>query len=1085
MLRTEELAQNEEQFYNAPPIQQPKEKENYGLANFVSDAVEATFPGQLAIKYPVLDKTVDENFQEKFYTNVYPNLTETERATIDNVGGAWNEQQAYAILDRVKRDNELQQDMYAYGGFAGSVGIQVGVSLFNPVDLGIAVATLGTGKAFTSLKQIQSITNRYRKTSAIGLGAIEGATAGYLSETIRQETSGLQDDDARFDTFLFGSVLGGTIGASGWFKMLNGMHPSQQSRIAAALDADREEFAASVEDVVQSSNKSVGSAGYVGTDRNIDIEDVSDAPTIANTSVFSRYFSPRAWLYSRGSKATYNIMSKLAPSNDALKYNGEYVTQSNNTAWDIKREYEGKKGTLVSKLTKSYNDINLDRQNKGLPKFSEEEFMTEAFKLRTEATLQVRNRQAEIDYLSSLKERTPEQDLDLETLKATPIEKQYRNDMERQMDESLDEYYKFMEDELRRPKIEKELNQLRNQLDELPQGDVNDATRTKLEAKLRELEAWEPTEYKGYLTRIFDKDKIQADSSVVRRLTVALQKSPTARAISKYGTPEEVRKFMDEQVAIAKNMSSKIERAKDLNELRDLVGGEGAGGSGIVSGGFAAGRRIDVDERLLDDLVQNNYGEVLDFYHTDMSGKLAIRKAFKDDELNTWSDFKDKYLNDLSEEFRVAGTDAGEKSRTLQSLQTVFEDLRGTKGIMDNPNSWGQNLKKILTTFNNIKFGPNFPLVTLNELGPTIHQGSVKSLRYFAPAVKEAINKIRNKEVATEFVNELQGIGIGADIQHSKAMMRYTEGSHFFESNKIVNGLRKAEHAIFRYGGLIGMTDAMKTMLVGGFTARITNISKRLASGGKLSTTEKAMLSRVGLTSDDLQLIAKQPIIYDERGLLKSFNFEAWEEGVADMYARTLNRVTKGNILEPTEMDLPNIMTDPNKPLNGILFQYYKFPFAAQSSLLSKAINDNDVGALGAAMVSGVTTALVEYAKVMGVAKLAELAGLDYDNPYDDIVNDTDQQALMAGKLFQTNPFFGVIPTAVNLGAFVGGYDIPGTSYTPKDPYSNLANASIGNIIDLGKSLGDADETTNWISKQVPRVPFLYDLQKSFIEEEF
>ena len=1088
MLRTEDLIQNEEQFQNAAPVQQPKEKEGYGLGNMLNDAVEATFPGQLAMKYPVLDKKVDEKFQEKFYTNVYPNLTEVERDTLDNVGGAWNEQQAYAILDRVKRDEELQQDMYAYGGFTGSIGIQLGVSLFNPVDLGVAVATLGTGKALTAVKQIQNVTDRFRKTSAITLGALEGGAAGYLSETIRQETSGLQNDDARFDTFLFGSVLGGSIGASGWFKMLNGMHPSQQSRIAAALKADRDEFEVAVNDVVQSSNKSVGSAGFSGTDRNLDIDDVYDAPKVAQTSVFSRYFSPRSWLYSRGSKTIYNLMSKLAPSTDALKdANGNYVVQSNTTAYDIKAQYEGKKGILVDKLAKVYNDINLDRDTKGAPKLSEEEFMKEAFRIRTSSTMKIREHQAKIEYLQTIKERTPEQELELQTLKKTEVTKQYTNSMEKELDDSLDEYYKFMEDELYRPKVERELNELRGKIEDLKGSpdDLDSVDVTKLEERVKELEEWKPTQYKSYLTRIFDKDKIESDSTVIRRLTIALQNSPTAKAIQTYGTPEEIQKFMDEQVEVAKSMASKIEKAKDLNELRDLVGADGAGGKGIVSGGFATGRRIDVDERLLDDIIQNNYDEVLDFYHTDMAGKLSVRKAFKDESIDNWSDFKDAYLNDLSEEFRVANVPKSEQTRTLQSLQTVFEDLRGTKGIMDNPNSWGQNFKKILTSFNNIKFGPNFPLVTLNELGPTIHQGSVQSLRYFVPAVKEAINKIRNKQVATEFINELQGMGIGADIQHSKAMMRYTEGNHFFENNKVVNGLRKAENAIFRYGGLIAMTDAMKSMLVGGFTARVVNIAKRLNTGGKLTTTEQAMMSRVGLDAESLKLIANQPIKFDDKGILQSFNLNEWEDGVADMWAKTLHRVTKGNILEPTEMDLPNIMTDPNKPLNGILFQYYKFPFAAQSSLMSKAINDKDVGALGAAAISGVTTALVEYGKVMGIAKLAEISGLDYDNPYDDIYSDTDQQALMAGKLFQTNPFLGVIPTAVNLGAFVGGYDIPGTSYTPKDPYSNLANASIGNIIDLGKSLGDTDDTARWISKQVPRVPFLYDLQKSFVEEEF
>lgn len=1078
----------------------------------IAGAYDATLPFTYSTQYPVESLEVDTKFQEEYLTNVYPKLEPWEQEALDGYG-VRNPQQVEAILKRQRAEIETQQKLSEYGGFTGSLSLQMYTSLVNPIDWGIGIATLGSGKALTSLKTVQKVMNNYRKTSAIGLAATEGAIGNYASESTRQFTSGINMEDDRFNAFLFGAVLGAPFGASSWFQYLNSLAPQQQQSLVNAMEADTQMFNDAMDEVNASiHNRSIGSGGYSG------VQHETPGPKI---TAASKWFSPRAWLYSVKLPSIYNFMSKMAPSNDAIvDANGNYVVQNKTTAWDIKNTtYQGKKNILVNNLMGIYNDFNADLKAKGEKPLTEVEFNQEMYKARLEYTIQRREFQAEIDYLKQQKklnekarksnEQITKYNLEnpdkpkelinvptfstvmagrLKELENTNFQPTFKNDYHKRLNEEFDTYYGFMEDELRRPKIEKRIAELEAKLEELEvDTPAKQKEWDKIQEELDELYGWEPTEHKSYLTRVFDKDKIVSEAEVVRILTTALQNSPTARAMAKYVSPKEYNAYMEEMVKVANNMANKIQDAKNLNQLRDLLGGEGASGKNIVSGGFATGRRIDVDERLLGDLIQRDMGEILDFYHTDMAGKLAIRKAFKDDEIDTFADFKDKYFPTLTEEFRVAKMSPSEIDRTLAALEIVFDDLRGTRGIMSRPNSWGQTLKKIFTSFNNIKFGPNFPLVALNEIGPMQHMGGVKSLSYFKVAVKEAVNKIQNKQVALEMVNELQGWGIGGDIQNSKAMLRYVEGSHHFESNKVVNALRKAEHAVFRYGGLIGMTDAMKTMLAGGFTARVINIANRAASGGVVTKTERAMLSRIGLEDDMLLQIAdniKRHATYDG-GIIKAFNIDDWDEGVAEYWGRTLHRVTRGNILEPTAMDIPALMSDPDKPLNGILFQYYRFPLAAQSQLLSKALNDQDVGALGAAMVSSMTTVLVEYTKVMVVAKLAEMAGIKYDNPYDDIYNDNEQQLLLAGKSFSMNPYLGMIPTAYNVAAPIGGLPLLGTEYTPKSVLGSIGGATAGNLDIIYRGLQDPDKLPYAIYQQVPHFPFLYDLGKSYIKEEF
>ena len=1127
--------------------------EGYDFTSAVGDAFKATFPFVGAIEHPIESEvqTEDEEELTNFYSNIYPQLDEVTQQSIQSNGGYKNKQQAEAIIARVEDDKEMQQNLYHYGGFAGSIGLQMGASLFNPVDWAIAAATFGTGKLVTSARTINKAMRNYKRTSAIGMGALEGGITGYASEAVRQETQSIYDEDARINTLMFGSVFGGSLGAKGWFDTINNLDPFKQARFMDAMEADTASFNKHMDEVNLNLHQSTGSGGYSGVDLRIDPGYTVGTPTPAVTGGISKYTSPRAFLYSIGLPSVYKTIQKLAPSVDALKdANGNYVKQSKDSAYDIKAQYEGKKGILVNKLMKSYNDYNADIKARGFKPLSETEFSQEMYKARLEYTQQYRYHQAEIDVVKDLIANPVKgTDIDelkaiLETLKEKEVIPTYSNPHYEQLNNNFNDYYMFMEEELRRPTINKRITEVRHRLERLGPESNDKEKRDTFVKKLKELteieswdptdskgytirllemgspknvqradrirsilnrlearskarddlgkelvalEDWKPTEYKGYLTRIFDKDKIEATPDVVRKITTALQNSPTSTALEKYLPPKKFDKEMKKLEDVARSIAKNIEGAKNLNQLRDLFGGSGASGQGIVSGGFATGRRIDVDEEELGDLIQTDMSEILDFYHTDISGKLAIRKAFKDDEIDTFTEFKAKYLANISDEYIRAGTSKSDIDRTNASLEVVFDDLRGTRGVMSRPNSWGQNFKKIATSFNNIRFGPNFPLVALNEIGPTLHMGGVKSLSYFNKAVKEAVNKITNKEIGTEFIRELQGMGIGADIQNSKAMLRYTEGSHFFESNKVVNALRKAEHAVFRYGGLIGMTDAMKSMLAGGFTARTGNIAKRLRDGGKVSTTERAMLSRLGLEDDMVIRIADNldtHATYTD-GQLQAFNIDDWDPDVAEAWGRTLHRVTKGNILEPTAMDIPTLMSDPDKPLNGIIFQYYRFPMAAQSQLLSKAINDKDVGALGAMMISSTTTALVEYGKVMAAVKLGELAGIDVHNPYEDITKNEDAQTRLAGKVFSMNPYFGIIPTAYNIAAPAAGLPIAGTDYKPKDIYGQIGGATLGNINTIVQGLANPDRLPYAIYQQAPRIPFLYDLGKSFVKEEF
>lgn len=1074
----------ESEFSKAPLLPETQEQDpDYGFGDLIVDGIQATFPFVQAVKHPMhsSDEAYDVEFdREAWYKEVYPTLPDATRAAVDEMGGARSQAFVDTITTRQEDEQDIQQRMYDYGGLPASIGAQMVGSLLNPVDWAIAAATFGTGKYITTANMVRNVTNKYRKTSAVVAGAIEGAVGGYVSEAVRQNTGGIYDEDARYDVTLFGTVLGGTLGASGWVKFLKEQDTNTAHSILNAMDVDTAATRDALSAPTYSTHKSIGSGAMRWKDTPYDIDDFNNIPVSMRPTQFLSSLSPKGRAYNRKVPTYRRWLEKLTNSDVALENpDGTYHTQSGITASDIKTvDLDGLKGALANDLAASFNGFNTARAEAGVPKLSEKEYGEYLFNQRIEANKIHRTKQAEIDFLT--KQDPKANETKIEALKNTELIPTFEDVNIKQANDAIDTYYGEMD--ARRTEFDRQRRI--NELEDMEELNI------KQKKELSALQSYTTGPSLDYTTRIINKAEFRIDNTTKNKVLASLQNSPTAKAVVNHGTPDEIKEYMDEMVKVAESMVEKIRTSNNVVTLADIMPSGGAAGT-LEKGKFSTQRRIDIDENLMGDLLQKDMFGVLDFYHRDTGGRYAIRKAFDGEDITKFDDFLDVYGRDLAEEYDIAGYSPGEVANANADLKRVFNDIRGTADIVDNPDHWFNQTKNGLTALQNIRFGLGFGVTALSELGPTMAIGGVQSLKYLRVGFKEALNKVTNKQVATEFIQELQGMGIGIDLQHSKVVERYVEGRADFESNALINVLRQGENAAFRYGGLTVVTDAMKSMVGGGYTSKIYNIGKGLREGTyKLSAHEEALFSRHGLTVDDLKSIADAPFIFDADDKLINFNMENWEPDLALKVKVAITRAVKGNILEPSAMDLP---WDTSNPMHALLFQYLRFPVAATPKLLQRAIAEKDMGAALGAMVSTLVIAGNTYIAGQVAAKVGDVLGITDADGYDDIFNDEDQQKELAKELWHKHPYLGVVPTLVDAGLGLAGEAPLGSDY--KRGVAGITGASAGYLYQMGGALGDVVSepgtlTTGQahaIKANIPilRLPFLKELSRDYMKEEF
>lgn len=968
-----------------------------------------------------------------------------------------NENEYYAVVGRTEDEIGWQKGIYENYGLAGSLLFNTLGGIAQP-DIVLGGPLAAASKAARGTQLAMTVSNKLRTPTAKSFGSAtatgtEVAAAGVGIEYLRQQTSGVSFEDDYYNMATLGFVLG-----AGGKKTYDFFASSKHKpKMTEAMNKDIEETKSFL-NRPNDAGPAMMKQDLKWSERRLTKEDVKTLPTPGIFGNLNK-FSVRGQLYNVQSPRLRSFLKWIAPSKMPLfNADGSVHVQSARTAEDIlDTTYKGMYNDIRSASRNAYNNY---KKNTDAP-LSEYEFGQKVWEARVEDNKLVREHytegkllQAQLDNVKKklealqkdVKEEGKINTKEVEALQKQELEFSTQIEVFKQKvpptSRITDPYLKQANTDL--TKYYEKMNSNHQYWNKGKTEDEIDVTESSF-----------------YTTRLWDKQAIASLDSkvVVNRIAKAIQNSPTAKALKRIDEAA-YKEYVDSAETIADNMVQKIYSSQSLNEMLDLTAVKRGGSGGLATSKYSIARKIDVDETMVKDLLHTNIDDVVEMYHRDMSGKLSLKESLG---INTKEELTEE-VEEIIKELRDLGYKPKEIKEITDNLKVTIDTIMGTRSIADNPGSTGQTIKRYATKWNNITLGMGFGYTALMEIGPVLALTGVKGLRYLYPSVKRTIDKYRGKETDVEIFNQLKIMGQGMDVYNSRVASRFTDEDINFAHKHTERLLDKGQNAVMHGSGLVGITDAFKDMAGMGYIHNLHTLGRRLNKENKslsdlVSKSEMSRFARHGLTEADIRRFGKQPVKYSKDGRLEDLNWEGWSLSEKEKLSTAVNRAVKGNVLEPSSLDLPKVMTDPNGLWMPLMLQYMRFPLASTESYLLRGLAEKDKAAVLGAIISTAVLGTLE----VGKSELLFRAGMTDEPGYD--LSDEEDQKKLAWKLFNYNPYSGVNPTAINLGFGIAGEPQPGTTYNPKDTLGVVAGPTYGRVKGLIDVIQNQVDDPGYISK--------------------
>lgn len=630
--------------------------------------------------------------------------------------------------------------------------------------------------------------------------------------------------------------------------------------------------------------------------------------------------------------------------------------------------------------------------------------------------------------------------------------------------EEVEEKYNNISDKIdntsnktKKSNLQKELNNVSDEL--------NDLFRQKIEISLRSTKP----KTKTYIPAVYKREEIVNNETKYKQGIV--------EALEKQG------KTNDEAVKAADEWINNLISAEFSGDLQTKFKGK-KGKYDPLNGIFNTSRTLDINRKTLSDmnLMEDNMFELLNRYSQTMTGKMALRENLG---ISTRDELEDLYVQ-WSKEMRDEGFTQKEIEKANNELNKIYDIVSGDYGVVKDPNSTMNKVKRTLMPISNITYGLNFGLTSLAEAGNIIGKYGIRAfMKHAMNSFRNTTRKYKNKMSEDPIYEQLELMGVGSNMLNNRIMSRFNEGDEIYYSrSKYLDMLKYAEGKVFNGGGLIFVTESFRDISANCFIGLMRDSGKKLLNGKKLSKQIENDMARFGITPDDLKIIGQHKFKYDNKGNITDLQLDNLPKDVKERFEIAINRSTKGSVLEPNSLDLPTFMTDPNQPIGQLITQFLRFPIDAHNKLLASGIDEGNVSTIAAIMYSSFISGMILAAReeVLVQANVLDRKKMKYD-----ITSEEGQTELFKGTLNKT-PHFGAFITVFNKVAPFAGVKPLLADFHP-NPWANLAGPGLGKIEVTGQSIGDLftnpGELTNkqrhFISSNsiITSLPFVGDIAKS------
>ena len=420
--------------------------------------------------------------------------------------------------------------------------------------------------------------------------------------------------------------------------------------------------------------------------------------------------------------------------------------------------------------------------------------------------------------------------------------------------------------------------------------------------------------------------------------------------------------------------------------------------------GNLKGRKLTIDttDPELQKYMRKNEALNNQIYHYSTTGRIAVQQA------TGFHNVKD-YEAHLNENNMF--TDKNERKIAMD----LFELTLGTRQISDNPNSGWNKAVRNISTFNYVTMGGQFAKYGMSEIGAGIYATGFKYLSELIPAMGTVAKMYKGQNVS-KMEMDLISLSEAGEIWTNNTNAKY--GDYDYQESTFAggleDGLKRMSKGVFRWSGLEGISAITKIALPRAFMRRLLTETNE----GKGAYD----LVRWGITPEMITQIRKQPIIKNKDGVITDFNFDAWDEGLADKVQTSISRMSRDAILRPDATRVPAWMNDGGaNPLVKLSKQFMSFAAMANERLLLRGLSERQAYAATGAIVSGGILAAIE---ISGEELAVSMGLMKQENRKYDLTTEKGRLALGQIVAFR-NSFAGtgqfLMESIIDFNKFNGG----------------------------------------------------------------
>ena len=498
-------------------------------------------------------------------------------------------------------------------------------------------------------------------------------------------------------------------------------------------------------------------------------------------------------------------------------------------------------------------------------------------------------------------------------------------------------------------------------------------------------------------------------------------------------------------------------------------------------------RKIHINNKDVVDLLQNSAIDNMGGYHYFTSKSIAMRKVFPElrgvETKDLTKVLDEQYIQPIRQEAIDKGINPDTIEAELKALDRMFQDSIGYLRIPENGQGGWWRTSRIATQANATVLSGWFGLNQVLEIPSALWATGYNRIfhKQFGTIMKDVVKSLwKDGSPDSMFAKEMLRAGYFTSLIESHGINRMVDTATVFNIHGFENTLHNVNNKLYKYNGMRAMTAWLEGIVASNSVTKIVN-----------ATEVDDLLTKWGFTNESLKVVqAELKRVGDitPDGTINKLGLDDMEDTAREYLGRAMSRAIEEGVIQGDTMKLPSWMVIPG-PLKNVIFQFLRFPIAAQEVLLRKGVNDDMAGwtasVIGAAMMSIGMRYLIEQAEIATGAKH------EVDAKYDI----TTEEGMKNASL-----------KSLNYVAGFGGLNIPyhymttflqqpeiGKDYASKDVAEGMLGVSASRFQATSNILsaiaeGKIDDREAWRDLQtfytpLSNIPILGAYQKQIIDE--